>query len=217
LAVLLVLAGTAAQARPVVVELFTSLACSSCPPADALLTRLAKAPGILALSFNVNYFNSPEFADPYGLTAAVDRQAWYAKIENSQDVYTPEAVVDGTQSMDGGDPGALHDAIAAAQASPAGNVPVSVTGGAMVTISIGAGSGAGEIQLIGYDSQHTTQIGGGENAGAAITESNIVRSITDLGPWPGNNTSITISRPAGQHLAVLLQAPDGAVLGAGSE
>ena len=128
----LVLTGTTAQARPVVVELFTSQACSSCPPADALLTQLAKAPGILALSFNA-------WTDPYGLTAATDRQAWYAKIENSQDVYTPEAVVDGTQSMEGGDAGSLHDAITAAQASPAGNVPVMITGGAMVTITIGAG------------------------------------------------------------------------------
>lgn len=217
LGVALVLMGTAAQARPVVVELFTSQACSSCPPADALLTQLAKSPGILALSFNVTYWNSPAWTDAYGLTAATDRQAWYARIENSQEVYTPEAVVDGTQSMNGADAGGLHDAIRSAQASPAGNVPVSIAGGAMITIKIGAGAGTADITLVGYDSRHSTQIGGGENGGATLTESNVVRSITDLGPWPGNETSITVSRPAGQHVAVLLQAPDGAMLGAGSE
>ncbi len=74
-----------AQARPVVVEMFTSLACSSCTPADNLLASLAKNPGILPLSFNVTYWNSPAFTDPYALKGATDRQTWYAGLRHGSE------------------------------------------------------------------------------------------------------------------------------------
>ena len=92
-----------AQARPVVVEMFTSQACSDCPPADALLGKLAAQPGILALSFDVTYWNSAAWNDPYALPGAATRQDWYAGLRHSTEVYTPEAVVDGTNQFVGSD------------------------------------------------------------------------------------------------------------------
>ncbi len=183
-----------AQARPVVVELFTSEACSSCPPAEALLGQLAKQPGILALAFHVTYWNGPAWTDQYALTGATDRQSWYAGLQNSQDVYTPEAVIDGGPGIVG-------------------------SGTNMLTIKIGNGSAAGPAQLwlFGYDPQHTTQIGGGENGGATITETNTVRSITSLGGWTGISISLTMPKPAGTHMAVLLQTSAGTILGAGTD
>jgi hypothetical protein len=212
----LVLLATPAQARPVVVEMFTSQACSSCPPADALLGRIATMPGILALSFNVTYWNGPAWHDAYALAGATARQNWYAGLHGSQDVYTPEAVVDGTATMVGSDRDKVDAAIAAAKAAPAGDTAIGISGGKNITISIGAGAPGAEIWVFGYDGMHTTRIGGGENGGATLSEVNIVRSITDLGRSDGMKTGFTLARPAGEHLAVLLQAPNGAVLGAAS-
>lgn len=217
---MLTIAGAAsAQARPVVVELFTSEACSSCPPAEALIARLQKSdPNILALSFHVNYWDGPAWKDKYSLAAATDRQTWYVGLKDSQEVYTPEAVVDGTAQMVGSDKSAVTAAIASADTANA--VPVSITGGPMLTIHIGAanaGVAGAKIWLFGYDASHTSHIGGGENDGATIHEVNVVRSIMPLGNFTGTASTYTMPKPLGEHAAVILQAADGHILGAASD
>jgi len=209
-----------AAARPVVVELFTSEACSSCPPADDLLASLqARDPGILLLSLHVTYWNGPAWTDRFALTAATERQAWYAGLAHSQNVYTPEAVVDGGAQLVGSDRAGLTAAIAAAKAAAGAPVPVSVQGGAMIKVTVGAASaeGSGDIWLFGYDPLHVTQVGGGENGGARLTEVNVVRSMADLGTWLGGFQSFSIPRPAGTKLAVVLQAANGAIEGAATD
>jgi hypothetical protein len=217
LAAALALIAGAAQARPVLVEMFTSQACSSCPPADALLATLAKDPAILPLSFNVTYWNSPAWTDAYGLTEATDRQTWYAGLRGSQEVYTPEAVVDGTTQLTGSDRAGVTSAIAAARTAPAGDVKVTISGGAMIKVTAGAGAGGAELWLFGFDPSHTTRIGGGENGGATLTEVNVVRSVRDLGLWTGQMISMSFSRPAGARMAAILQRPDGGIIGLGLE
>ncbi|HQU05014.1 MAG TPA: DUF1223 domain-containing protein [Acidocella sp.] len=209
------LAVTPAQARPVVVELFTSEACSSCPPAEALLSDLKKSDAdILALSFHVTYWDGPAWRDKFSLVGATERQSWYVGLKHSDQVYTPEAVVDGTAQMVGSNAVAVRSAIADAK-SNAVDVPVSVTGGATLHIHIEAGAGAGaKIWLFGFDGAHTTQIGGGENGGASLHEGNVVRSITPLGGGTGPMMNYDIPHPAGEHVAVLLQAETGQILGA---
>jgi len=216
-AAFLLLAATPAQARPVVVELFTSEACSSCPPAEALLATLTKDPNILPLAFHVTYWNGPAWTDKYSLTAATDRQSTYAVLQHAQDVFTPQAVVDGLTSVLGSDRAALISAIAAARAAQRQPVPVSVAGSAMITVKIGPGAGAATVLLIGFDAQHTTQIGGGENGGATLREANVVRSFASLGGWTGIPISYTMPKPAGEHMAVLLQQADGTILGAAAD
>lgn len=210
-----------AQARPVVVELFTSEACSSCPPAEALIARLQKSePNILALSFHVNYWDGPAWKDKYSLAAATDRQTWYVGLKNSQEVYTPEAVVDGTAQMVGSNQAEVTGTIAGANTANA--VPVSITGGPMLTIKVGDAANApaltgAKIWLFGYDGSHTTQIGGGENGGATIHEVNVVRSIMPLGNFTGIASTYTMPKPLGEHVAVLLQGANGQILGAASD
>jgi hypothetical protein len=205
-----------ALARPVVVELYTSQACSSCPPADELLASLASSnKGILALSFNVTYWNSPAWQDKDSLQVATERQIWYAGLAHTQQVYTPEMVVDGGAGLVGSDRDAVTSAIAAAV--PAGDVPIKISGKGMVTIAVPEGAGGANVIVFGYDSKHKTTIGGGENGGATLTEINVVRSETNLGPWIGPSLSYTISRPEGEHLAVLLQADDGKIYGVATQ
>jgi hypothetical protein len=205
-----------AQARPVLVEMFVSQSCSSCVPADALLQQLAAGDkNILPLSLNVTYWNNLGWHDADSLDTSTERQFFYAKLAGSSDVYTPQAVVDGTAQMAGNDRDKVTAAIAAAKLLPAGNVKIKVSGGAMLSLEVSAGNGEGQIIVFGYDAHHSTKIGAGENHGTVITEVNVVRSITTLGPWSGTDERFSVPRLAGEHVAVLLQAKDGAVLGLG--
>ncbi len=210
----LVLTAPPALARPVLVELFTSQSCSSCPPANALLQRLkAQDHDILPLSFDVTYWNGLGWKDTDSLSAATDRQDWYASLRHSTEVYTPEAVVDGHAQFVGSHEGEMRAAIAAAKAAPAADVPVSISGQDKLAVTIGSGAEAGSVLLVGYDDKHSTGVQAGENGGATITEVNVVRAMVPLGNWTGTALTLQAPRPAGQHVAVILQAADGTVLG----
>ncbi|HEV8025928.1 MAG TPA: DUF1223 domain-containing protein, partial [Stellaceae bacterium] len=84
------------RSAPVVVELFTSQGCSTCPPADAYLGELASRPGVIALAFHVDYWNYIGWTDPFASKAATDRQRSYAKQLGLRYVYTPQMVINGT-------------------------------------------------------------------------------------------------------------------------
>lgn len=90
-------AATSAQPRPVVVELFTSQGCSSCPPADAYVATLSARPEIVALSFHVGYWDDLGWRDRFALPASVERQNNYARKLHHSSVYTPQLVVDGRE------------------------------------------------------------------------------------------------------------------------
>jgi len=200
--------------RPVVVELFTSQGCSSCPPADRFLTELAQRPDVLPLAFHVTYWNSLGWPDPFSMEAATQRQAQYgARFGDGS--YTPEMVVDGKKGLVGSDRDAAEAAIAAAQARDrtAATVSASRQGGHM-SIRVGAGTGSGRVILVGFDPEHRTAVGRGENSGRTLVESNIVRSIRVIGQWTGAPLALDEAMPAGQDAAVLLEEPSGKIVGA---
>jgi hypothetical protein len=205
-----------AAERPVVVELFTSQGCSSCPPANAYLNEMVKQRrDVLALAFHVTYWDRLGWKDPFSMEAATDRQSVYGR-RFGDGSYTPEMVVDGSASAVGSDRGEVGSAIENAKRNGRTAAAVNVTkNGEQVSIEVGAGSGQGRILLIGFDHEHTTAIPRGENGGRALTEANVVRSIRPIGQWSGAALRLNERFPEGQDVAVVLEAPDGRIIGAG--
>jgi hypothetical protein len=205
----------AAAPRPVVVELFTSQGCSSCPPADRFLSDLSDTRAdVLPLAFHVTYWNQLGWKDPFSLDAADARQAQY--VQRFRDfAYTPEMVIDGKAEVVGSNRIAASSAIDQARSTGATAATVSAArGDGSVSVSIGSGSGRARVLLVGYDARHVTAIGRGENAGHTLTESNIVRGFARIGQWSGTALTLRANAVAGEHLVVLLEAPDGAIVGA---
>jgi hypothetical protein len=140
----------AAADRPVVVELFTSQGCSSCPPANAFLNELSKQRAdVLALAFHVTYWDYLGWKDPFSLRTATDRQERYRQ-RFGDGSYTPEIVVDGGTGLVGSDRGDVNAAIAKARngAMTAADVRVVVREG-KVSIDVGAGQGNANVYLVG--------------------------------------------------------------------
>lgn len=205
-----------AAPRLVVAELFTSQACSSCPPADALVTELVDSqPDLLALTFHVTYWNSLGWHDPFSLEDATERQRRYVALSVSPQVYTPAMVVDGRLDAVGSDRPAVLAALTRARQDQLAAATIDVTRqGSTIAVSVGSGVGRGKVVLLGYDRLHRTVVGRGENGGRTLRETNIVRSITDLGTWTGTPMRFDRSMPAADAAAVILQAIDGRILGA---
>lgn len=208
-------AAPAAAERPIVVELFTSQGCSSCPPADRFLTELARERrDLLPLAFHVTYWNGLGWADPFSSEVATRRQAAYgARFGDGS--YTPEMVVDGREGLVGSDRLRAEAAIAAAKAARAPTPDIAVrrdTAG--IEIRVGAGEGPGRVILVGYDRRHETAVGRGENRGRTLTESNVVRAFVPVGAWTGAETAFVVPAPIGEELAVLIERDEGGIVGA---
>jgi hypothetical protein len=218
----LLLAGAPAGAaeRPVLVELFTSQGCSSCPPADALLGELARRDDVLALGFHVDYWDRLGWKDPYASAQATGRQRHYARLLDSATIYTPQMVVDGRTDVVGSERDAVLQAIATAQKAAIA-VPVELAAqpdGLKVSIAAEeAGPRRATLWLVGFDRHHVTAVGAGENGGRTLAEWNIVRGLEPLGEWQGAafETTIPAAKLAGyERVAVLLQESGGRILGA---
>ena len=200
-----VLPATAGPGRRTVLELFTSQGCSSCPPADALLTELARRSDLLPLAFHVTYWDRLGWRDPFSLEEATARQRRYATWLHADSIYTPQLVVDGQIDVVGSDRAGVLRAIEQSRATQAVALELGQS-----RASVGAGPG-GTIQFIGYDREHRTAVGRGENGGRTLLESNIVRSLHTVA-WDGGATHLPAPDIAGEHVAVLVQGRDGTML-----
>jgi hypothetical protein len=204
-----------ASDRPVVVELFTSQGCSSCPPANAFLNELSKdRRDLLSLAFHVTYWDGLGWKDPFSLQAATDRQGRYGK-RFGDGSYTPEMVIDGAVGLVGSYRSEVNSAIEKAKLERQTSAEIHVErSGSRVAVKIGSGKGEGNILLVGFDHQHTTAIGRGENSGRTLTETNVVRSVRTIGRWSGSTLALNEPCPDGQDVAVLLEDGSGHIVGA---
>ena len=203
----------AAHAAPplVVLELFTSQGCSSCPPADALLGTLVKQPGVIGLAWHVDYWNSLGWRDPFAQRAWTGRQRSYAAALRGE-VYTPALVVNGAAMVVGSDQAAVERAISAARGTA---LAVDVTlrrDAAGLTADIGAVPGPVTMLLVVYDPFDTTQVGAGENSGRHLVEYRVVRDATLLS-GPSNRPTLPSVRPD-QGAVLLVQDQTSRVIGA---
>lgn len=211
-AVCLAPAARAETAAPVVLELFTSQGCSSCPPADALLGKLSQRPGVIALAWHVDYWNYLGWSDRFAIRQATERQKAYARQLNSE-LFTPALVVDGANVVVGSQRGAVEGAIRAAAPFPVSmSVSTSADG---IAVETGAALSRLRPVIVSYDPERATDVGAGENRGTQLREFRIVRSVDTLDEWDGSPRDMLI-RPAapGRGLVILLQAPDLRIAGA---
>lgn len=208
-------ASALAADRPVVVELFTSQGCSSCPPANAYLNELSKQPSdVLALAFHVTYWDYLGWKDPFSLKIATDRQERYGR-RFGDGSYTPEIVVDGAAGLVGSYRDDVGRAIAKARAESTTSAEVQLrTKDGKASIDVGSGHGSAHVFLVGFDREHVTSIGRGENRGRTMAEANIVRSFRPVAEWSGTPIHIEEQLPEGEELAVILESPDGHIVGA---
>jgi hypothetical protein len=204
----------AAQSRPVVVELFTSQGCSSCPPADRLLAELAARPGVLALGFHVDYWDRLGWRDRFSSPAATERQNFYATLFHRREVYTPQMVVDGTGELVGSHRSEVLGAVEAAR--PAATAPIAFAADRR-SVTVGSGAGGGHILLVRFELRRLTDVAAGENAGRTAEDIDVVQKLVSLGDWTGTPLSFAVDPPGdNEGLAVLVQGAGGNMLGAAS-
>jgi hypothetical protein len=216
LALLLPSVAAFAETRPVVVELFTSQGCSSCPPADRLLGELAKRPDVIALGFHITYWDNAQWRDPLSRPEATERQKAYDDHLTHGQIYTPQMVIEGIEDVIGSDRGMVLAALDKEKPVAAAAVSFAPDRRA-VTIGTGTAPAGAGVLVARYVLKRTTQVIGGENAGKSATDVNAVTSLKMIGDWTGKAATFAIDPPAaGEGLAVLVQAPDGRFLGAAS-
>jgi hypothetical protein len=206
-ATLLTLPLTAARATappaPVVLELFTSQCCSSCPPADALLGELVRQTGVVGLAWHVDYWNSLGWTDRYARRAWTDRQKQYA-IHLDGEVFTPALVVNGATMLVGSDKAAVRRAMNDATPPPVAVSLRRTAAGLEAEIAAASGPLAG--LLVTYDPEVATQVGAGENQGRHLVEYRVVRDVVKLAALTSRMSLPAV--PDNQGAVLLLQ--DGA-------
>jgi hypothetical protein len=176
--------------QAVVVELYTSQGCSSCPPADKVLSALADRTDVIPLALHVDYWDYIGWADTFADPAYTMRQKAYAAAAGSPSIYTPQMVVGGTDHIIGTHPGELADAIRAhTRAGSPVTLRVSRDGGRL-HIEASADPALQRstmVQLVRYRPSASVSIERGENAGRTIDYTNIVASWKSVAEWDGQS------------------------------
>jgi len=209
-------ASAGASERPIVVELFTSEGCSSCPPADALLSELAGRPDVLALSYHVDYWDRLGWKDPFSSAAATRRQYRYAELLGLATVYTPQIVVDGKWQAVGSDRDEVEQALSSARRNRE-EVPIALAidhGHVRITLGPRRAGARAAVLLVGFDRRRVTDVKRGENAGRSLAHIDVVRSLDEITRSDGQES--VIEAPVGgvfDRVAAILQAEDGRIFG----
>ena len=194
--------------QPVVLELFTSQGCSSCPPADNAVARVADRPDVIALSFNVTYWDHLGWKDTFARPEFTDRQVAYAKALGQGAPYTPEVVAGGRAGGVGNTARALDGLIAQGRTSATTMISV-VPGKVSVAAGVAPRRGA-DVWLVSYDPRVIqVPVKAGENGGKTLPQRNVVRGLKRLGAWSGQAASY--SAPAidpGLRGVVIVQGRD---------
>jgi hypothetical protein len=173
---------------PVVVELFTSQGCSSCPPADALIHDIANDPAmrgrVIPLAFHVDYWDSLGWRDPFSSAEWTQRQARYARAMHLSSSYTPQAVVNGTREFVGSNRAAMSAALEKASNEKQGEITLTTRreGNSLIATIHATVPANDDLMLAIVEDGVTTKIEHGENAGRTLTNDAIVRKLVQVKP-----------------------------------
>jgi hypothetical protein len=229
MACILSIAGSAFAQSPIVVELFTSEGCSSCPPADAVLLDLSRQSGpngtdLILLGEHVDYWNYIGWTDRFSSAQFSQRQGDYARILHLEAVYTPQMVIDGHEQFVGNDAANVREKIsqAAKQAKP-DQVALQWEGNDRLRVSVRSPSSSHAKVLLAITEEGlTTAVKNGENGGKTLHHAAVVRQLRELGVM--NKDSFVATADVGRHadwnaaqmkVAVLVQdAGTGKIVGA---
>ena len=199
-AVLLVLAAllpaAAGERPPVVVELYTSQGCSSCPPAEAYMQELAKRDDVIGLEFHIDYWDYIGWKDMFADPAFTKRQKRYVRALGARYVYTPQMVIGGTVHAVGSERNTVERHIRAARQAAGSHPPLTLRReGHTLVIEIGAASTVGtyDVTFVTFDKPHTTKVRRGENRGQTLVNANVVRELAVVGKWSGKAATYRVS------------------------
>ena len=206
---------------PVLVELFTSQGCSSCPAADKLAATLKASTGATVVSFNVDYWDYLGWRDTLAKPEYTQRQMDYAKSRGDNDVYTPQMVIDGERHAVGSNQAQVTNAISAAYKTQAKLAMTLKANDKELIVELGEGPAIPEatLWLMAIAPTVLVKIERGENAGHEITYQNVVRKLVPAGMWTGQAAKLTFPRKGiitddvKSCLAVLQKGKVGQVLG----
>ena len=221
-AILIAAAPAATPAEPVLVELFTSQGCSSCPPADALAAKLATEPNLVVVTRPVTYWDRLGWKDTLAREENTSLQRAYAAkgLAGNNGVYTPQIVVDGARGAVGSNGAQVRQLIGQSAAASTVIAVKPVSGGALAVGVAGPDKAHGEVMLLALSSRETVRIGSGENGGRKIDYSNVLRSERKLADWNGGKLSLPVAADslhvggADRYAIVLREANGGKVLAA---
>ena len=198
-----------AEGNVVVVELYTSQGCSSCPPADEVLSQITEREDVIALSFHVDYWDYLGWRDTFAQHQFTQRQVAYRDAWSKSVIYTPQMVVQGRYNVAGSKADNLAVAISTArEAEPPIKVVIERQGGMLkCRIEPGPERVVGTIWIAKYTKSATVDIGRGENAGRSITYMNVVKSLNRIGTWAGSEPEeVAMPQPEpGEGVAIWIQ------------
>ncbi len=198
-----------------VVELFTSQGCASCPPADEALRKLIQKGDVVGLSYHVDYWNYLGWADSLASKENTERQYGYARALGRNNVYTPQAVVNGRDHVKGADVQAIYGRLDAFTRAGEGlSVPVKASRVAdEIAIDIGEGKGKADVVVAYFNREQVVDVQKGENQGKKISYWHSVYDVQTVGMWDGKSMSVKLpasilSKAKNGGCAVLLQTSD---------
>ncbi len=211
LATCLAFAAPAAADGPVLVELYTSQGCSSCPPADALMHELAQRSDVIPLALHVDYWDYIGWADNFANPEHTARQQGYARVAGARSIYTPQMIIGGEDHVIGTKPMELADNIMSQKTDPTGvDVSISRSGDQVhITGQTARNLPNGTVvQIVRYTPEQTVSIRRGENAGRELSYANIVTDWRAVGEWRGtDDLDMVVDVTGTEPIVVVVQEP----------
>ena len=201
-----------AMDRPVVVELFTSQGCSSCPPADALIREMADNDDVIVLALHVDYWDYIGWEDTFAQREFTHRQKKYAIAMDEKMIYTPQIIIDGEAALIGNRTSEVTRSIEEAKGKKDIVSLEAVSNGKKLSIvaqPLKSIDKPTDVFLVEYLPEQSVSISRGENSGRTIVYANVVHQWENLGTWSGQGELALTVPYSGQYPAVVLLQQDG--------